>query len=144
MLVLSREPGSSILVESQGKTSLVTVLQLLPDHGAVTILVNRASSANPGRLESRKVQLNVDAALGIGAGGEVTLIDLRGDKARLGINAPRESRVHRLEVFEAIRRENRGRDAEDGLAGSPVPRPPSPPSLDVRLDEPRSDAGDAA
>lgn len=35
----------------------------------------------------------------------VTLIDIRGDKARLGIEAPNDVTVHRLEVHEAIERE---------------------------------------
>ncbi len=42
----------------------------------------------------------------IGDEVEVTIIDIRGDKVRLGINAPREVTVHRKEVYEAIKREN--------------------------------------
>ena len=38
----------------------------------------------------------------------VTVIDIvGGNKVRLGINAPREITVHRKEVYDAIRRENR-------------------------------------
>ena len=37
----------------------------------------------------------------------VTIVDVRGDKVRLGIEAPREVSVHRREVYEAIQRENR-------------------------------------
>jgi carbon storage regulator len=33
-------------------------------------------------------------------------VDIRGDKVRLGINAPSEVPVHRQEVYEAIQREN--------------------------------------
>jgi carbon storage regulator len=43
----------------------------------------------------------------IGDDIEVTVVDIRGDKVRLGINAPREVSVHRKEVYDAIRRENR-------------------------------------
>jgi carbon storage regulator len=35
---------------------------------------------------------------------EVTVTDVRGDKVRLGINAPKSLPVHRKEVYEAIRR----------------------------------------
>lgn len=34
----------------------------------------------------------------------ITVIEIRGDKVRLGIEAPRVVPVHRLEVFEAIKR----------------------------------------
>ena len=37
----------------------------------------------------------------------VTIVDIRGDKVRLGIQAPQEVPVHRREVYEAIQRENR-------------------------------------
>jgi carbon storage regulator len=36
----------------------------------------------------------------------ITIVDIRGDKVRLGINAPTEIPVHRQEVYEAIQREN--------------------------------------
>ncbi len=34
----------------------------------------------------------------------VTVIEIRGDKVRLGIEAPRDVPIHRSEVFEAIQR----------------------------------------
>jgi carbon storage regulator len=37
----------------------------------------------------------------------VTIVDIRGDKVRLGIAAPQDIPVHRQEVYEAIQRENR-------------------------------------
>ena len=48
----------------------------------------------------------LDETIMIGAQIEVTVVDVRGDKVRLGINAPRNVQVHRKEVFEAIRNEN--------------------------------------
>ncbi len=41
----------------------------------------------------------------IGDDVEITIVDVRGDKVRLGINAPREVSVHRKEVYEVIQRE---------------------------------------
>ena len=40
-------------------------------------------------------------------GDSITLmvIEIRGDKVRLGIDAPKDVSVHRQEVYEAIRRE---------------------------------------
>lgn len=32
----------------------------------------------------------------------ITVVDIRGDKVRLGVDAPRDVPVHRLEVYEAI------------------------------------------
>jgi carbon storage regulator len=139
VLVLSREPGTSIHVGSSDEACLLTILQLLPERRAVAILVSSTSAARPGHLDSRSVELAVDAVVKVGDSAEVTLVDLRDDKARIGINAPKDSSVHRLEVYEAIRRQSqRGSDPEDGSAGSRVPRPsgPEPPSLDVRLEEP--------
>lgn len=42
----------------------------------------------------------------------VCIVDIRGDKVRLGIEAPIDVPVHRQEVAEAIRREM-GRQARD-------------------------------
>lgn len=39
---------------------------------------------------------------------DITVVDIRGDKVRLGITAPKETTVHRLEVADAIRRGTRG------------------------------------
>ncbi len=48
-----------------------------------------------------------DETIMIGDDIEITVVDIRGDKVRLGINAPRDIMVHRKEVYEAIRRENK-------------------------------------
>ncbi len=47
-----------------------------------------------------------DESIMIGDNIVVTIVDIRGDKVRLGINAPTEIPVHRQEVYEAIQREN--------------------------------------
>lgn len=47
-----------------------------------------------------------DETIMIGDEIEITIVDIRGDKVRLGINAPRTVQVHRKEVYEAIQREN--------------------------------------
>lgn len=46
----------------------------------------------------------------IGDDIKITIVDIRGDKVRLGIDAPRSTPVHRQEVFDAIKRANRGSD----------------------------------
>lgn len=47
-----------------------------------------------------------DESIVIGDNIIVTVVDIRGDKVRLGIEAPTEIPVHRREVYEAIQREN--------------------------------------
>jgi carbon storage regulator len=47
-----------------------------------------------------------DESIMIGDNVVVTIVDVRGDRVRLGIEAPREIAVHRREVYEAIQREN--------------------------------------
>ncbi len=47
-----------------------------------------------------------DESIIIGDNVVVTIVDIRGDKVRLGIDAPSEIPVHRREVYEAIQREN--------------------------------------
>jgi carbon storage regulator len=48
-----------------------------------------------------------DESIMIGDDIVVTIVDIRGDKVRLGIDAPSSVPVHRQEVYEAIQRENR-------------------------------------
>ncbi len=47
-----------------------------------------------------------DESIMIGDDIVITVVDIRGDKVRLGITAPTEIPVHRQEVYEAIQREN--------------------------------------
>ncbi|MDY7107792.1 MAG: carbon storage regulator CsrA [Planctomycetota bacterium] len=47
-----------------------------------------------------------DETIMIGDEIELTVVDIRGDKVRLGIKAPPRIAVHRKEVYDAIRREN--------------------------------------
>ena len=48
-----------------------------------------------------------DESIMIGDKVVITIVDIRGDKVRLGIQAPGEIPVHRQEVYEAIKREGR-------------------------------------
>jgi carbon storage regulator len=47
-----------------------------------------------------------DESIMIGDDVVITIVDIRGDKVRLGIEAPQHIPVHRQEVYEAIKREN--------------------------------------
>lgn len=62
-----------------------------------------------------------DESIIIGDNIVITVVDIRGDKVRLGIQAPSEIPVHRKEVYEAIQREKERKAAEgsatDAAAG---------------------------
>lgn len=47
-----------------------------------------------------------DETIMIGDNVEITVVDVRGDKVRLGIAAPPKVQVHRKEVYDAIKAEN--------------------------------------
>ena len=48
----------------------------------------------------------------------VTVIEIRGEKVRLGIEAPKEVPVHRREVYDKIKRSEGQETAQDGNLGS--------------------------
>jgi carbon storage regulator len=48
-----------------------------------------------------------DETIFIGDDIEVMVVEIRGDKVRLGIIAPQEMPVHRREVYKTIQREKR-------------------------------------
>jgi carbon storage regulator len=85
-----------------------------------------------------------DETIMIGDDIEITVVDVRGDKVRLGINAPSKIAVHRKEVYESIRRENEAAatlgNADDlaSLGGLPKAAPsisPGPGRLRVSRTE---------
>ncbi len=49
---------------------------------------------------------NRDETIVINDDIEITIVDVRGDRVRLGIAAPRDVQVHRKEVYDSIRLEN--------------------------------------
>ncbi|NLH18247.1 MAG: carbon storage regulator CsrA [Phycisphaerae bacterium] len=59
-----------------------------------------------------------DESIIIGDDVEITIVDVRGDKVRLGINAPKSITVHRKEVYEAIQRE-KAEKAKSGATENP-------------------------
>ena len=48
----------------------------------------------------------------------VTIIEIRGDKVRLGFDAPKDVPVHRQEVYDAIKRENEQTESQDSRPDS--------------------------
>lgn len=64
-----------------------------------------------------------DESIMIGDNVQITVVDIRGDKVRLGIIAPNEIPVHRKEVFDAIQRENHKAAGLDPEEAAPAPAP---------------------
>ena len=48
----------------------------------------------------------VDERIVIGDKIEISVIDIRGDQVKIGIQAPRSIKVYRKEVYQAIQQEN--------------------------------------
>lgn len=59
----------------------------------------------------------------IGENIEITIIDVKGDQVKVGIEAPRELKVFRREVYEEIQKEN--------LAAQQIAEKPVLPKLDI-------------
>ncbi len=49
----------------------------------------------------------------------IVVVEIRGDKVRLGVEAPKEVPVHRNEVYEAIRRNQQKPDASGSVVSDP-------------------------
>ena len=71
----------------------------------------------------------VNESINIGDQVEISIVDIRGDQVKVGIRAPREVKIYRHEVYEAIQQENRAAAA----AGTDLPE------LDSMLLPPREE-----
>ena len=84
-----------------------------------------------------------DETIMIGDEVEITVVDIRGDKVRIGISAPTTIAVHRKEVYESIREENRRAASLDSdglpdLASAPKPIAPGTTSSKSSLRQRRA------
>jgi carbon storage regulator len=61
-------------------------------------------------------QKDESIVIGDDGGIEIVIVDVRGDKVRLGITAPKEIPVHRREIYDAIQREKAEAKAAEGKA----------------------------
>ncbi len=68
-----------------------------------------------------------DQSIKIGDDIKITVVDIRGDKVRLGIEAPAHIPVHREEIYDAMKGQQ-GPGHVESLAGRKQTRPDEPPS----------------
>jgi carbon storage regulator len=68
-----------------------------------------------------------DESIMIGDDVKITIVDVRGDKVRLGITAPKSIPVHRQEIYDAIQKEK---------AAAKQAEPQQQPETTTTLEEP--------
>lgn len=56
----------------------------------------------------------VGETLMVGDDVTVTVLGVKGNQVRIGVNAPKDVAVHREEIYDRIRKESGGNTAEDG------------------------------
>lgn len=54
----------------------------------------------------------VGETLMVGDDVTVTVLGVKGNQVRIGVNAPKEVAVHREEIYQRIQREKNGEDAD--------------------------------
>jgi len=68
-----------------------------------------------------------DESIYIGDDIVITVVDIRGDRVRIGVQAPPDVSVHRQEVYEAIKNEKSGLRSRKETERPPVASSSSPP-----------------
>jgi carbon storage regulator len=64
----------------------------------------------------------------------IVVVEIRGDKVRLGVEAPREVPVHRREVYDAIKRAEQV-ERQEGTRTQPPAEAPAEPDPAVTDDD---------
>ena len=60
----------------------------------------------------------IDEKIKIGTDITITLIDVHGDQVKIGVEAPKDVKVFRQEVFDAIQKENKAAVVQDQESGN--------------------------
>ena len=108
MLVLSRKKGEGVVADNN---KVITVVEIQPDRVRLQVESPEEYSIQLG--EGKQVNRGKDSAafvfvrrthesFVINGDLTITIVEIRGDKVRLGAVMPRDYSFHRKEVFDAI------------------------------------------
>jgi len=112
-------PGGDSIDGSRLLVVLLEVCPQLPDSPTVGISLGAEVGTGRSRLDSKTMQgrwlvlvltRKKDESICIGDDIIITLLDIRGDKVRIGIEAPKSVQVHRAEIYNKIKRLENGED----------------------------------
>lgn len=100
---MARQAGMSVIVRSFGECCLITVASLSQEAQRATLIINRVFAPGTSPCEVRLADLAVSENIDIAEGMSVALVGIRDMHVRIGIEAPANVAVHRWEVEELIR-----------------------------------------
>ncbi len=109
--------GFGLLRPSKSEERSFAAMQAGVSVGSLTVKLAPSKEASMLVLSRQD-----DETIMIGDDIEITVVDIRGDKVRLGITAPTKIAIHRKEVWAAIKREReaaRGEQRESGADSTP-------------------------
>lgn len=116
ILVCVRDRGQSVAMDRRKDTDCQVECRRIGlfNKEAEPSSETRKAAAGSFHGGSRMLVLSrhVNETIMIGDDIEIRLIDVRGDKARIGIEAPTDVPVHRREVWEAIKRDGQEKDSK--------------------------------
>src|SRR3982074_1208185 len=91
----------------RGVGSPTPIVEIASIFGVRTCLWKESRMLVLSRKKNESIIINDDIT--------IVVVEIRGDKVRLGVEAPKEVPVHRNEVYEAIRRNQQKPDASDSV-----------------------------
>ena len=96
--------------------AIATRTEVVTEPESIDVWSLDAVHTREGVLQMLVLSRQRDESIIIGDNIVITIVDIRGDKVRLGIEAPKEVPVHRQEVYEAIQRERTQAESSEKVA----------------------------